>query len=232
MPLKPRRGRPLPRRSPSPPCAIGVTRPPPCAGSCATSASASGPSRSAWISPASRRPAPRPRRPSSASPFLPKPARCCPRPRLRGDAAERRPARRPPHRRLVRGGRAGGGRGHPPAGGGPCGLVQRRAWPGNLQQRYPPDPSGSHPIMRVLRTGKPILAPRITDEALLGATRDPEHYRLVRETWASRPTCACRSWPAGGPSARFPWCRRDRPAATGRRICSWPRNWPRRPGGG
>ncbi len=50
-----------------------------------------------------------------------------------------------------------------------------------LQRYYPPDLNGSHPAMKVLRTGVAELITEVTDEELISATRDNEHLKIVRE---------------------------------------------------
>ncbi len=47
--------------------------------------------------------------------------------------------------------------------------------------RYAPDPFGSHPAVRVMRTGVPEASPEMTDEFLRATCRDDEHFRLVRD---------------------------------------------------
>jgi PAS domain S-box-containing protein len=50
-----------------------------------------------------------------------------------------------------------------------------------LHERFPPDPAAGHGVARVLRTGEAELVPEIPDEMLVGATRDEEHLRIIRE---------------------------------------------------
>ena len=50
-----------------------------------------------------------------------------------------------------------------------------------LFRRYPPDPDAPGGIAHVLRTGRPEILARITDEMLVQGARDPEHLRLIRE---------------------------------------------------
>jgi PAS domain S-box-containing protein len=47
-------------------------------------------------------------------------------------------------------------------------------------RRYPPEPDDRHGLMRVLRTGEPVLVPDVTDEMLVRGARDEEHLRAVR----------------------------------------------------
>jgi signal transduction histidine kinase/ActR/RegA family two-component response regulator len=49
-----------------------------------------------------------------------------------------------------------------------------------LRLRFPPDPQGQHPAMRVLRTGQPELANTVLDELLEAPPRDAEHLAIVR----------------------------------------------------
>ena len=50
-----------------------------------------------------------------------------------------------------------------------------------LQMRYGPDPKGSHPAVRVMRTGRSEFAPEMPEEFLRRTTRDEEHLRIVLE---------------------------------------------------
>ena len=49
-----------------------------------------------------------------------------------------------------------------------------------LQERYPPDPSGDRGGYGVLRSGESQLFPEITDEVLEESAQDEEHLRLMR----------------------------------------------------
>ncbi|MDI1475319.1 MASE1 domain-containing protein [Polyangium sp. y55x31] len=49
-----------------------------------------------------------------------------------------------------------------------------------LEERYAPDASSPQPAGRVLRTGKPVLLPLVTDEVLGEHSVDDEHARLIR----------------------------------------------------
>ena len=49
-----------------------------------------------------------------------------------------------------------------------------------LGERYPPDPFGDHPAVRVMTTGVPEASPEMTDEFLRSTCRDEEHFDLVR----------------------------------------------------
>jgi len=49
-----------------------------------------------------------------------------------------------------------------------------------LAERYPPDASSPHPAAQVLRTGKPLLLPLLTDEILQAYAVDDEHARLIQ----------------------------------------------------
>ncbi len=44
----------------------------------------------------------------------------------------------------------------------------------------PPDPLGTHPRTRVVRTGRSELLPEVTDEALVAAAADPEQLAVMR----------------------------------------------------
>jgi PAS domain S-box-containing protein len=45
---------------------------------------------------------------------------------------------------------------------------------------YPPDPAGRHPRTRVLRTGRSVLIPEVTDDGLAQVADGPEHLRVLR----------------------------------------------------
>jgi PAS domain S-box-containing protein len=49
-----------------------------------------------------------------------------------------------------------------------------------LGDRYPPDPFGSHPAVRVMTTGVPEVSPDMTDDFLRATTRDDEHLEIIR----------------------------------------------------
>lgn len=49
-----------------------------------------------------------------------------------------------------------------------------------LLRRYPPDPTGRHPLQRVLQTGKPVFLPQITEEMLASVARDEAHLEVAR----------------------------------------------------
>jgi PAS domain S-box-containing protein len=50
-----------------------------------------------------------------------------------------------------------------------------------LERRYPPDPDAPHGVHEVVRTGQPVLVPRIPRELLEQSARDEEHLRILRE---------------------------------------------------
>ncbi len=50
-----------------------------------------------------------------------------------------------------------------------------------LRRRYPPDPDSPVGTWKVLRTGRPELAPEISDAALVEAAQDAEMLRILRE---------------------------------------------------
>lgn len=50
-----------------------------------------------------------------------------------------------------------------------------------LQERYPSSPEATTGVHEVLRTGRPIHYPVLTDEMLVAGARDPEHLRILRE---------------------------------------------------
>jgi PAS domain S-box-containing protein len=49
-----------------------------------------------------------------------------------------------------------------------------------MAETYPPDPHERHPRTRVLRTGRPVLIPTVTDDALAAFANDPEQLRVLR----------------------------------------------------
>jgi predicted ATPase/signal transduction histidine kinase len=53
-----------------------------------------------------------------------------------------------------------------------------------LQQRYPPARGSMHPAAIVIRTGKPLLVPDLTDDHLRPRCDDEGHLRLLRELGA------------------------------------------------
>ena len=52
-------------------------------------------------------------------------------------------------------------------------------------QRVPIDPGGTHPVLEVLRAGRPILAKTVGDAFLESATQDARHLEIVRELGAA-----------------------------------------------
>jgi PAS domain S-box-containing protein len=46
---------------------------------------------------------------------------------------------------------------------------------------YPPDPEGRHPRTQVLRTGRSVLIPDVTESALAGITADGDHRRALQQ---------------------------------------------------
>jgi PAS domain S-box-containing protein len=49
-----------------------------------------------------------------------------------------------------------------------------------LIRRYPPEPEGSHPLRRVLVSGKSMFLSEIPDTLLEAIARDPEHLKIAR----------------------------------------------------
>jgi len=49
-----------------------------------------------------------------------------------------------------------------------------------LRERFPPDPAGTHPAVRAIRTGTAQFSGEGGDQFLAGATRSAEHQRLVQ----------------------------------------------------
>lgn len=49
-----------------------------------------------------------------------------------------------------------------------------------LKSRYPPDPFGQHPSVRVIRTGESSWSPEMSDEFLGLTSRDEHHFDLVK----------------------------------------------------
>lgn len=50
-----------------------------------------------------------------------------------------------------------------------------------IYRRYPPDPSDAQGVFNVLRTGISEFYPEISDDLLVGRSRDEEHLRILRE---------------------------------------------------
>jgi serine phosphatase RsbU (regulator of sigma subunit) len=50
-----------------------------------------------------------------------------------------------------------------------------------LQERWPPDPASPSGASAVVRSGRPELIHRITDDMLVAGSRDPEQLRIARE---------------------------------------------------
>jgi PAS domain S-box-containing protein len=48
-----------------------------------------------------------------------------------------------------------------------------------LRDRYPPEKERPHPVWKVLLSGEPLLAERVTEDDLAGRARDGEHLRLL-----------------------------------------------------
>ncbi len=49
-----------------------------------------------------------------------------------------------------------------------------------LRERFPLDPAGEHPVARVLREGRPLLLPEMSDELLVGIAESEEHLGFMR----------------------------------------------------
>jgi signal transduction histidine kinase/ActR/RegA family two-component response regulator len=49
-----------------------------------------------------------------------------------------------------------------------------------LQERFPPDPAGPHPVARALRSGRAEIAGEISAEEMAAIAADPEHLRVAR----------------------------------------------------
>lgn len=58
---------------------------------------------------------------------------------------------------------------------------RRQALVEDLQRRFPPDPSGSHPSVDVTRSRRSRWSAHMSDEFLRATTRDDEHFALVKE---------------------------------------------------
>ena len=50
-----------------------------------------------------------------------------------------------------------------------------------LERRYPPDPTGPHPAVQALRTGRTEVSPEMSDDFLRSTTRDDTHFGIVKE---------------------------------------------------
>lgn len=49
-----------------------------------------------------------------------------------------------------------------------------------VRRRYPPSPTGGHALMQVIRGGRPLVVPVVTDDWLKANTRGEEHFRVMR----------------------------------------------------
>lgn len=56
----------------------------------------------------------------------------------------------------------------------------RQSWATEIHQRYPPNLESDQGLGEVLRTGKPLLIPDITDEMIVAGAQDEEHLALLR----------------------------------------------------
>lgn len=50
-----------------------------------------------------------------------------------------------------------------------------------MRRRFPPDPSGPHPAMRVLRAGRPEVHHQVLDPILTDIAQSPEHLEMLRQ---------------------------------------------------
>jgi signal transduction histidine kinase len=50
-----------------------------------------------------------------------------------------------------------------------------------MRRRYPPDLNASFGVAEVLRTGRPVLIPDLSEDLLVSVAQDAEHERLLRE---------------------------------------------------
>ena len=57
--------------------------------------------------------------------------------------------------------------------------VERQPLADLLRGKYPLDPTGQHPAVRVMQTGQPQWAPEMEEGCIAAATRDAEHRRVV-----------------------------------------------------
>ncbi|HKN49803.1 MAG TPA: GAF domain-containing protein, partial [Actinomycetota bacterium] len=57
--------------------------------------------------------------------------------------------------------------------------VERQPLADTLRRKYPPDPAGQHPAVRVMQTGEPEWAPEMEESFLAATTRDAEHRRVT-----------------------------------------------------
>jgi PAS domain S-box-containing protein len=56
-----------------------------------------------------------------------------------------------------------------------------RSLTARLQKEYPPSPTGSDPVVRVIRSGRPEYSPHMTEAFLRQTTRDQEHFQIARD---------------------------------------------------
>jgi PAS domain S-box-containing protein len=59
----------------------------------------------------------------------------------------------------------------------------------DLQRRYPIDPSASHGVARVVKSGQPELYRSIPDALLVTAARDPKHLQMMRQLGLKSAIC-------------------------------------------
>jgi len=57
---------------------------------------------------------------------------------------------------------------------------EKARWAGELQARWPPDPTATSGAPEVIRTGRAELYPEIADELLVAGAQDEEHLNLLR----------------------------------------------------
>jgi sigma-B regulation protein RsbU (phosphoserine phosphatase) len=59
-----------------------------------------------------------------------------------------------------------------------------------LASRYPPDPRGSHPAVKAIKTGRPEIASDVTEEFLRATSRDERHLQILRDLGFTSYMCA------------------------------------------
>src|SRR5207244_2813497 len=64
--------------------------------------------------------------------------------------------------------------------------VERQPLADTLRRKYPPDPAGQHPAVRVMQTGEPEWAPEMEESFLAATTGDAEHRRVTEALLSSQ----------------------------------------------
>ena len=98
----------------------------------------------------------------------------------------------------------------------------------DVRDRYPPDLNSSHALAHVLRTGRALVVPTVTDDWLQANTRAADHLQVMRAIGLRSYMCV-PSWRVDVSSARSPCSLHRHSAAMGRTTRPWPKIWPAGP---